>query len=85
MTGTLVLVVADKRGQWVDVLGPFDSRADATAFRRRLAYQVEKRGYFGLHDVRLLVTPLLSAQAYEDARADAGPSRARTARRTEAA
>jgi hypothetical protein len=68
MTGTHVLIVADQRGQWADVLGPFPDRPAASAFRRRLAAQVKRRGYFGLHDVRLLVTPLLSTEAYEDAR-----------------
>ena len=85
MPGTHVLIVADQRGQWADVLGPFDSRADAAACRRRLAYQVGKRGYFGLHDVRLFVTPLLSSRAYDDARADTVPPGARGGRRTEAA
>jgi hypothetical protein len=71
MTGSHVLIVADRRGQWADVLGPFPDQPTASAFRRRLAYQVKRRGYFGLHDVRLLVTPLLSPEAYDDARAAA--------------
>jgi len=72
MTGTHVLIVADQRGLWADVLGPFPDRADAAKFRRHLAGQIRRRGYFGLHEVRLLITPLLSAQAYDDARAATG-------------
>jgi hypothetical protein len=70
-TGTHVVVVLDQRGHWADVLGPFPTRTDAATFRRRLVRQTQtRRGYFGLDPAAVVVSPLLSATAYEQARAD---------------
>jgi hypothetical protein len=70
-TGTHVVVVLDQRGRWADVLGPFPTRVDAATFRRRLVRQAQTaRGYFGLDPAAFVVSPLLSAPAYEQARAD---------------
>jgi hypothetical protein len=69
--GTHVVVVLDQRGQWADVLGPFLTRTDAVTFRRRLVRQTQtRRRYFGLDPAAVVVSPLLSATAYEQARAD---------------
>jgi hypothetical protein len=68
-TGTHVVVVLDQAGGWADVLGPFPSRGEAGAFRRQLVRQTGRRSYFGLTPGAVVVTPLLSAQAYQHARA----------------
>jgi hypothetical protein len=70
-SGTHVVVVLDQRGQWADVLGPFPTRTDAATFRRRLVRQTQtRRGYFGLDPAAVVVSPLLSSTAYDQARTD---------------
>jgi len=50
---------------------PVPDRTDAATFRRRLVRHTQtRRGYFGLDPAAVVVSPLLSSTAYDQARTD---------------